>query len=254
MNAEPTRTRVPAGVSAGGQFAAEPRAEAEVKLPDYSWDTDSPTWNELQAMAGDPDVSDDDYHAALEAKVAASEAKNAGTWSVDDATPEQVKVVDEYREMVYAWANANVEQALLGFDDPKVATDLAAYAVRRIVSADFDLREVPGAQDLYEDFDRRRAVERAHSLCSGPRQQAWAEKMARHPGLGMSSFGSGTFAMRARADAVSFVDRLRREGVRVAEEANGPRGGRYWRITATTDPATDPNVGRPGERQAAAPN
>ena len=229
------RARVPAGVRAGGQFATEPRAEAEVTLPDYSWDT-SPTWNELQAMANDPALSDEDYQAALQAKTRACEAATAGTWSVDDATPDQVRVVDAYRETVYDWATTNVELGLTGFDDPRAATEMAAYAVKRIVAADYELGDLPGAESLYRDFDQHRAVERARSLCRGPRQEEWVEAMSRYPGLGQSSFGSGTYAMRAKRDALAFVDRLRSEGVVVLDERNGPRGGLHWRITATTTP------------------
>lgn len=223
----------------GGQFAKEPRAESDIKLPDYSWETTSPTWNELRACANDPSISDEDYQAMLLAKVHAHEERLAGGWSIYDCTPEQLTAVETYRHMAFDWAEPKV--GLVGLDSRYDAEAFSCYAVRRIVAADYDLGCVPGMEELLKDFDHGRAVERAKGLCRGSRQEQWVEQMSRFPGLGRYSFGRGTYAMRAQNDAAGFVERLRQGGVMVRDEPNGPRGAWHWRIVGTTDPELTPS-------------
>jgi hypothetical protein len=223
---DPTQhPRESAGQSTGGQFAQQRRAEPEVSLP---------SWQDLEQVAADPNVSDEDYYAAQTAKIAADEARWAGRPSMDDLTAEQRTNVDFVHRSFYEYALPLV--GCSGLDTRDDAEEFASFAARYAMRMDGALEDVPGAPQMLRLFEADRGARLAVSLCRGVRQEGWVASMARHPGLSVSQFGSGVAGARARADARGFVRRLQEEGVLICQEPNGSRGGMFWRIVGTRDP------------------
>ncbi|WP_251153622.1 hypothetical protein [Cellulosimicrobium sp. Marseille-Q4280] len=182
-----TTHRVPAGVSTGGQFAPTTRDEASVDL----------------TRGGD---------------------RYAGSWSIDDFTPEQRHKFDSLHRHAYDWAAHRVGN--LGMENSDYAEDYAAWVGRRYVALDFDDDAIGDHKDLHARWDAERAAAAAQTVAEGMDEGVWAARMSK------GSILSG--ADIRKSDAMSFLglkQRLAAAGVQVSEaRAYGGRLG--WKITS----------------------